>query len=76
MKFRETRERSIVKSVTFRILVIASDLVVIYLLTRRTDATIAITVFTNLASTVFYFIHERVWDAISWGKWRQGKKAR
>lgn len=68
MKFKETKERSITKSVTFRILVIASDLVVIYLLTRKVSATIAITIFTNLASTAFYFLHERIWNGISWGK--------
>ena len=70
MKFKETKERSITKSVTFRVLVIISDLVVIYILTRKVVATIAITVFTNLASTIFYFLHERIWNNISWGKQR------
>jgi uncharacterized membrane protein len=66
--FKETKERSIVKSMTFRMVVILTDLVAVYALTRRIGATIAITVFTNLASTVFYFLHERVWNDISWGR--------
>jgi uncharacterized membrane protein len=70
MKFKETKERSFVKSVTFRILVICSDLVVIYILTRKVSDTIAITIFTNIASTIFYFLHERLWNNITWGKQR------
>lgn len=70
MKFKETKERSVVKSVTFRILVIISDLVVIYILTRKITDTIAITIFTNVASTVFYFLHERLWNNITWGRQR------
>ena len=70
MKFKETRKRSIIKSVTFRMLIICTDLVVVYLLTHRLDVTISVTIFTNIASTIFYFLHERVWDNISWGRRR------
>ncbi|MBW4061016.1 DUF2061 domain-containing protein [Candidatus Saccharibacteria bacterium] len=70
MKLVDTQQRSITKSITFRILVIISDLVVIYLITKRIGATIALTVFTNLASTVLYFAHERVWNRIAWGRKR------
>jgi len=66
--FKETQERSIVKSVSFRVLVVISDLVITYLITKKIIVTVAITVFTNLASTVFYFLHERFWNSISWGK--------
>jgi len=44
--------------------------VVIYAITRHVGATIALTVATNVASTVLYFLHERGWDAISWGRRR------
>jgi uncharacterized membrane protein len=40
------------------------------LLTRKVTDTVAITIFTNIASTVFYFLHERLWNNISWGKQR------
>ena len=57
-----------VKSVTFRIVVVVSDLVIIYLVTHRLETTIALTILTNLASTVLYYIHERSWNKIGWGK--------
>lgn len=68
MRFKETERRSIVKSATFRVIVVISDLVIIYVLTKRVVATIAITIVTNMASTTLYFLHERAWNRISWGK--------
>lgn len=72
MKFKETRWRSVTKSMTFRMLVIVSDLVLVYVLTKRADVTIAVTVLTNVASTILYFAHERVWNSLSWGRRRVG----
>lgn len=70
VKFKETKKRSVTKSISYRILVIASDLVIMYLLTRKVAVTITITVLTNLASTLFYFAHERAWNNINWGRQR------
>ncbi len=70
MKYQGTKERSTTKSITFRALVVMSDLVVIYTITKHISTTIALTVFTNLASTVFYFLHERIWNRITWGRQR------
>lgn len=70
MQFKETRQRSVTKAITFRILIICTDLVIIYILTHKVFDTIAITILTNVASTIFYFLHERLWNNISWGKQR------
>ncbi len=65
---KDARARSVVKSVTFRVIVVISDLVVIFLITHRVDQTIALTILTNIASTVLYYLHERVWNVVSWGR--------
>ena len=70
MKFKETEARSITKSATFRLLIVISDLIVIYILTKKIGVTIAVTVLTNIASTILYFSHERLWDNINWGRHR------
>lgn len=70
MRFTENRRRSVTKSVTFRVLVICSDLVIVYVLTHRVFDTVAITIATNVASTIFYFLHERLWNGIGWGRQR------
>ena len=67
-KFNTRLERSIAKSVVFRIITVVMDLIVIYLLTHRFDVTIGVTILTNISSTVLYFLHERFWNNISWGK--------
>jgi uncharacterized membrane protein len=68
MAMLESRKRSIAKSVMFRVIVVASDMVLVYLLTRRVDAAVGIVVLTNLSSTTLYYLHERLWDRIAWGR--------
>jgi uncharacterized membrane protein len=66
--------RSAVKSATFRIIVIISDLVVIFLITHRVEQTIVLTILTNIASTALYYFHERVWNLVNWGRLRSRAK--
>ena len=68
MPAHERISRSLVKSITFRLVVITSDVTIIYLLTRRIDITAGIVILTNLSSTVLYFVHERVWALTNWGR--------
>lgn len=68
VKFHEQVKRSIVKALTFRFLIILSDSTIIYTITHRFDETIGVIFFSNLASTILYFIHERIWNKIHWGK--------
>ena len=64
-------KRSVAKSITFRILVVLSDFIVIYLLTHKIEVALGIIFFTNALATLIYFIHERVWKRIRWGKIQQ-----
>ncbi|HVS58678.1 MAG TPA: DUF2061 domain-containing protein [Candidatus Saccharimonadales bacterium] len=68
MAFTETNTRSITKSITFRVLIVVADLIIVYALTHHVGTTIAVTVLTNISSTVFYFVHERFWNNVSWGR--------
>ena len=54
--------------VTFRALILCSDTLVIFLITRRWETTGILVIMTNLASTTLYFIHERAWSRIAWGR--------
>lgn len=68
MAVHAQNSRSLLKSITFRILVFCSDFTIIYLITHRLDAATGLVIATNLASTTLYFIHERIWNRISWGR--------
>ena len=61
-------KRSLVKAVSFRALILCSDAVVIFLVTHRWDTTLGLVIATNVASSTLYFIHERVWNRIQWGR--------
>jgi uncharacterized membrane protein len=64
----DNRKRSFVKSITFRILIVIADTTIVLALTKRYDLAIGFVVLTNLASTLLYYLHERVWAHIHWGK--------
>ncbi len=68
VKFYEKTGRSLAKSISFRIIVVISDIIIVYSLTHRYDFTIGAVILTNLSSSVLYFLHERVWNNIHWGK--------
>lgn len=68
VKFHEKLKRSVVKAITFRIIILTSDGLIIYALTHRYDVTLGLIFFSNFASTIIYFLHERVWNKIHWGK--------
>lgn len=67
-KFHENIKRSITKAVTFRLLILCSDGIIIFAITHRFDVALGVIFFSNFASTVIYFFHERIWNAIHWGK--------
>lgn len=68
MKFFEHYERSIVKTITYRILIVISTFVVTYFITGEIRLSLEITAVANVINTVLYFLHERVWNRIHWGK--------
>ena len=78
MTFRESRWRTIVKAVTFRIIVLLADSGVIYIVTGSLKTAASVVLITNVTSTVVYVVHERAWNRIHWGKKKNhnGRKKR
>ena len=64
----ESLSRSVVKTITYRLVILILDFTVIYLLTKRTVVAVGFTVLSNIYTTLAYFFHERIWDKIGWGK--------
>lgn len=65
---KETRKRSIAKSIVWRIICIAVSIVISYLLTARLDVAVAIGGIYNVITMILYYFHERVWNRVKWGK--------
>lgn len=65
---KDLHKRSITKSITFRILVIIADFIVIFAITRSYNIAVGVLIATNVVSATLYYIHERVWNNIQWGR--------
>jgi uncharacterized membrane protein len=64
----ETLGRSLVKTISYRVVILILDFTTIYLFTGKIKVAIGFTVVSNLYTTIGYFFHERIWDKIKWGK--------
>jgi len=62
-----TTKRSLVKAITYRVVIIILDFTVIYILTHRVDVALGFMIISNIYTTAAYFVHERLWNRIKWG---------
>lgn len=60
--------RSLVKAVTYRLLIIALDVTAIYMFTGRLDIAVGFMLISNVYTSMAYYLHERIWNKIGWGK--------
>lgn len=65
---KDSHLRSIVKTVGYRLLLIISNGIVIYLVTKRIDITLGVSLLTAVLNTIIYYFYERFWNKIRWGK--------
>ncbi len=59
--------RSIVKALTYRLLIMVLDFATIFLLTGAVRIAVGFAIASNIYTTVAYFAHERIWARIGWG---------
>jgi len=64
----ETLRRSVVKTVSYRLVILILDFGSIYLFTGQIKVAFGFMIVSNVYTTVAYFFHERIWDKIKWGK--------
>lgn len=68
MPFKESTKRSLVKTITFRLIVVCFDFLIISQFIDGTDKTIWLTLLSNLIRLFLYFFHERFWNRVKYGK--------
>ena len=59
--------RSLVKAITYRILIMCLDFLTIYLFTGALHVALGFMLVSNLYSSISYLMHERLWARIQWG---------
>ena len=68
----ETRTRSLIKMVTYRLSAVALLAAVSFYYTGNAGESTVISLVFNLVGSVVYYACERLWDAINWGRRSNG----
>ena len=68
LKVEETRKRSLLKGITFKILEIGIDGLVLWLLTDNPFTSLGIALFLELNCYFWYYVNERIWNKIQYGR--------
>jgi uncharacterized membrane protein len=61
-------KRSFVKTITYRLVIVILVYIVSYYVTHQSKEALAITGWNALLATIIYYIHERIWSRIHWGR--------
>ena len=64
---KETRTRSIAKSLIWRVIAIFVTYLVVWFFTGSIETSIVIALLANLVKTVLYYALERVFQHVEWG---------
>ena len=67
-KTSEKPLRSIVKSISWRVIGTLDTILISWLVTEALTVAFSIGAIELITKMVLYFFHERVWNAIKWGK--------
>ena len=63
-----SRWRSLIKSLTWRLVGSLDTFILSWLVTRRLRYAVSIASVEALTKIVLYFVHERVWRRVAWGR--------
>ena len=63
----ETTRRSLVKTISWRLIGSSAVLLISFLLTGDVALAGSIAIIQLVINTLLYFIHERIWNKVQWG---------
>ncbi|MAH33572.1 hypothetical protein CL615_04245 [archaeon] len=65
---KEHHKRSIIKAISWRILATLTTMALVFIFTGKMLLSLTIGFFEVISKIIFYYIHERLWNKIKWGK--------
>ena len=68
--FRETNIRSIVKGISWRVVATTTTIIIVYIFFGRLDLAVAAGVIETILKVALYWLHEKIWQRVRWGKER------
>jgi uncharacterized membrane protein len=70
----ETGRRAIVKAITYRVIVAITLAAISWFYTGNLFETSAVSITYTIIATIVYYVHERAWIKVKWGKAFHSKK--
>lgn len=68
--FEETPARSVVKALSWRLVATLTTITLVFVATSRFDLALTVGVFEAMAKMALYFMHERLWNRLLFGRKR------
>ncbi|MDP3725865.1 MAG: DUF2061 domain-containing protein [bacterium] len=65
---KETHTRSVTKGLSYRIVAATATIILVFLFTGNTILSFGIGFSDLIIKTLLYYLHERIWNTIKWGK--------
>lgn len=69
----ENRTRSIIKAISWRIFATLTTIIIVYFFTKQLVLSLGVGFFEVISKLILYYIHERIWNRIYWGKGQKVK---
>jgi len=66
--YRETNTRSIAKGFSWRLFATTTTVIIVFVFFGRLDLAIAAGIVETVSKVLLYYIHEKIWQRIRWGK--------
>lgn len=63
-----SKSRSLVKSLSWRVIAVITTFISIYIITGKLEFALQGTILTNTINFILYYAHERGWNHIQWGR--------
>jgi uncharacterized membrane protein len=64
----DSHKRSVAKAISWRLGGTLATMLIVFIFTRKVTVTVGVGFFDLIAKMVIYYLHERVWEKIKWGK--------
>ncbi len=64
----DIRKRSIVKAIAWRVIATTTTMTIVFIVTSRLDWAGTIGALDLTIKLILYYLHERAWNKVSWGK--------
>jgi uncharacterized membrane protein len=67
MTSHETHQRTLAKSITWRVVATILTFLIAIILTGRLDLALSFSALDMILKFIGYYMHERAWDKVDWG---------